>query len=315
MESRVISVIPTHPVRVTALRTGLTPHILRAWERRYQVVAPSRSEGGQRLYSDHDVQRLRLLRRLTDRGHSISRLARASLEDLERSAREDGGSPSVESQALAPDPGAEEFRSAALSAAHRLDAADLHAVLERAAVSLGVAGFLDQVVAPSLQNIGRGWSEGTVSIAQEHLATTVFRRVLGWLLQVYEVNHSAPRLVVATPPRQRHELGAMLAGAAAASQGWDVTYLGADLPVVEIVAAARQVSANGVALSIVYPAVDPILVSDLQQLRTGLEPRAAVLVGGSAALQDHDRLVSMGAQVVNSLAEFRTSLRRLREPA
>jgi methylmalonyl-CoA mutase cobalamin-binding subunit len=94
-----------------------------------------------------------------------------------------------------------------------------------------------------------------------------------------------------------------------------VTYLGADLPVAEIVAAARQVSANGVALSIVYPAVDPILVSDLQQLRTGLDLRAGVLVGGSAALLDHDRLVSMGAQVVNSLAEFRTSLRRLREPA
>lgn len=313
MESSVSSQIPKHPVRVTALRTGLTPHILRAWERRYQVVAPSRSEGGQRLYSDHDVQRLRLLRRLTDRGHSISRLAGASLEDLERSAREEGGLKPVETEA--PDSGAEEFRSAALSAAHRLDAAELHAVLERAAVSLGVPGFLDQVVAPSLQEIGRGWTEGTVSIAQEHLATAVFRRVLGWLLQVYEVNHSAPRLVVATLPRQRHELGAMLAAAAAASQGWDVTYLGADLPVAEIVAAARQVSANGVALSIVYPAVDPILVSDLQQLRAGLDPRAAILLGGSATLHDHDRLASVGTQVVNSLAEFRTSLRRLREPA
>lgn len=304
---------PKHPVRVTALRTGLTPHILRAWERRYQVVAPSRSEGGQRLYSDHDVQRLKLLRRLTDRGHSISRLAGASLEDLERSAREEGGPKPAETEA--PDSGAEEFRSAALSAAHRLEAAELHAVLERAAVSLGVPGFLDQVVGPSLQEIGRGWSEGTVSIAQEHLATAVFRRVLGWLLQVYEANHSAPRLVVATLPRQRHELGAMLAAAAAASQGWDVTYLGADLPVAEIVAAARQVSANGVALSIVYPAVDPILVSDLQQLRAGLDPRAAILLGGSATLQDHDRLVSVGTKVVNSLAEFRTSLRRLREPA
>ncbi|MEP7227355.1 MAG: MerR family transcriptional regulator [Gemmatimonadales bacterium] len=304
---------PKHPVRVTALRTGLTPHILRAWERRYQVVAPSRSEGGQRLYSDHDVQRLKLLRRLTDRGHSISRLAGASLEDLERSAREEGGPKPAETEA--PDSGAEEFRSAALSAAHRLEAAELHAVLERAAVSLGVPGFLDQVVGPSLQEIGRGWSEGTVSIAQEHLATAVFRRVLGWLLRVYEVNHSAPRLVVATLPRQWHELGAMLAAAAAASQGWDVTYLGADLPVAEIVAAARQVSANGVALSIVYPAVDPILVSDLQQLRAGLDPRAAILLGGSATLQDHDRLVSVGTQVVNSLAEFRTSLRRLREPA
>ncbi|MEO7137256.1 MAG: MerR family transcriptional regulator [Gemmatimonadales bacterium] len=313
MESSSNSQTPRHPVRVTALRTGLTPHILRAWERRYQVVAPSRSEGGQRLYSDQDVQRLRLLRRLTDQGHSIARLAGASLEDLERSAREEGGPKPVEPEA--PDSGAEEFRSAALGAAHRLDAAELHAVLERAAVTLGVPGFLDQVVAPSLQEIGQRWREGTVSIAQEHLATGVFRRVLGWLLRVYEVNHSAPRLVVATPPRQQHELGAMLAGAAAAAQGWHVTYVGADLPVADILSAARQVAASGVALSVVYPAVDPLLVSDLQQLRTGLDPRAGILVGGSAAVQDRDRLTSTGAQVVSSLIEFRTSLRRLREPA
>lgn len=306
---------PRHPVRLTALRTGLTPHTLRAWERRYQVVAPSRSEGGQRLYSDLDVQRLRLLRRLTERGHSIARLAGASLEDLERSAREEGGPKPLETKTLAPDSEAEEFRSAALGAAHRLDAAELHAILERAAVTLGVPAFLDQVAGPSLQRIGQGWSEGTVSIAQEHLATAVFRRVLGWLLRVYEVNHSAPRLIVATPPHQLHELGAMLAGAAAAAQGWDVTYLGADLPVAEILASARQVAANAVALSIIYPGIDPILFGDLQQLQRGLDSRAALIVGGSAGFQDHDRLMSTGAQVVNSLAEFRTSLRRLRERA
>jgi len=309
------SQIPRHPVRVTALRTGLTPHLLRAWERRYQVVAPSRSEGGQRLYSDHDVQRLRLLRKLTDRGHSISRLASASLEELERSAQEENGAKPIEIKILTPDSGAEDFRLAALSAAQRLDAAELHAVLERAAVTLGVPGFLDQVAGPSLQEIGRGWSEGTVSIAQEHLATAVFRRMLGWLLRVYEVNHSAPRLVVATPPRQLHELGAMLAAATAAAQGWAVIYLGADLPVGEILASARQVAANAVALSIVYPTIDPVLIGDLQQLRSGLNSRAAVLLGGSAAIQDRERLTSTGAEVVNSLAEFRTSLRRLREPA
>ena len=303
---------PRHPVRLAALRTGLTPHILRAWERRYQVVAPSRSEGGQRLYSDLDVQRLRLLRRLTERGHSIARLAGASLEDLERTAREDGG-PKSEAKPLAPDPGAEDFRSAALIAARRLDAAELQAVLERAAVTLGVPGFLDQVVGPSLQGIGQGWSEGTVSIAHEHLATAVFRRVLGWVLRVFEVSDSGLRLVVGTPPRQAHELGAMLAAAAAAAEGWDVTYLGADLPVAEILASARQVNAKGVALSIVYPAIDPALIGDLEQLRSGLDSRAALLLGGAAAVQDRERLTSMGTQVVDSLAEFRTSLHRLRE--
>ncbi len=107
----------------------------------------------------------------------------------------------------------------------------------------------------------------------------------------------------------------MLAGAAAAAEGWDVTYLGADLPIAEILASARQVDANGVALSIVYPPIDPALASDLEQLRSGLDSRAALLLGGAAAVQDRERLTSMGAQVVDSLAELRASLHRLRERA
>jgi methanogenic corrinoid protein MtbC1 len=259
------------------------------------------------------VQRLKLIRGLAQRGHSLAQLGHASLEDLERTAQEEGGSRFPEPKAPAVDLGAEEIRSAVLAAARRLDAAELQAILEQATVTLGVPGFLEQVAGPSLQGIGQGWSEGTVSIAQEHLATAVFRRVLGWILRVYEVGHSAPRLVVATPPRQAHELGAMLAAAAAAAQGWDVTYLGADLPIADILAAARQVEAKGVALSIVYPASDPGLVSNLEQLRSGLDMRSALLLGGGAALQDRERLTAVGAQVVDSLPEFRASLGRLRE--
>src|SRR5918992_4046083 len=81
---------PRHPVRVAAQRSGVNPHVLRAWERRYRVVTPVRSEGGQRLYSDLDVERLRLLRRLTGRGHGIGQLARHSNEELERILRDEG---------------------------------------------------------------------------------------------------------------------------------------------------------------------------------------------------------------------------------
>ena len=315
MPSSINSATPRHAVRITALRTGLTPHVLRAWERRYKVVVPGRSEGGQRLYSDLDVQRLILLRRLTERGHSIARLAGVSQEDLERTAREDAGPKSPETQSSAAVSGSEDFRSAALNAARRLDAAELHAVLERATVTLGVPAFLDQVIGPTLREIGQGWSEGSVSIAHEHLATGVIRRALGWILRVYEIGNAAPRLVVATPPRQAHELGAMLAGAAAAAEGWDVTYLGADLPIAEILASVGQTDANAVALSLVYPAIDPGLMADLEELRAGLGSRTPLLLGGFAASQDRGRLTSIGAQVVESLDDFRASLSVIRERA
>lgn len=304
---------PRHPVRSAALRTGLTPHTLRAWERRHHVVVPTRSEGGQRLYSDLDVERLRLLRRLTERGHSIGQIAAASLDDLQRIAREEDVAGSVaEESALGRR--AEDFRIEAINAARRLDAGELQAILERAAVSLGVPQFLEQMAGPSLQRIGQGWSDGTVSIAQEHLATTVFRRVLGWILRLFEASGSAPRLIAATPPGQAHEFGAMIASAVAAAEGWDVTYLGADLPVADILSAAQQVEAHAVALSVVYPVDDPALFSELERLRKGLDRRVALLIGGTAASAHRQQLTSMGAEVMDSLAEFRTVLQRLQEP-
>lgn len=269
---------PRHPVGLAALRTGLT-----------------------------------LLRRLTERGHSIARLAGGSLEELQRAAREEDLPELRDPRVEADDAAAEDFRSEVLNAVRKLDGPELQAVLERAAVTLGVPGFLDQVAAPSLQAIGHGWSTGTLPVGQEHLATSVFQRVLGWILRVYEVKDGGPRLVAATPPGYAHELGAMLAADTAATEGWNVTYLGASLPIADILASARQVNATGVALSMVYPAVEPSLVTDLERLRAGLGSRVALIVGGAAASADRDRIRALGAEVVDSLGDFRASLRRMEE--
>ena len=310
MSTTAEAAIPRHSVRLTALRTGLTPHVLRAWERRYGVVSPIRSQGGQRLYSDLDIQRLKLLRRLTERGHNIGRLAAATLADLQRTAQEEGLPARRESNAAPRTEDVEEFQTVALDAIRRLDAGDLQVALERAAVTLGVPVFLDRVAAPTLHRLGEGWSEGTISISQEHLASAVFRRVLGWISRVYEVKEGAPVLVVATPPGHVHELGAMMAANAAAGEGWDVTYLGADLPAADIVAAVRQSKAKAVALSVIYPKVDAPLITELDRLRSALSPDTLILLGGTAAVEDRDRLTSLGAEVVSSLADFRSSLQR-----
>jgi methanogenic corrinoid protein MtbC1 len=301
--------IPRHPVRLVAARTGLSPHVLRAWERRHRVVAPARTEGGQRLYSDLDVLRLGLLHRLTGQGHGIGQLAPLPLAELERLARD--ASP-AEPPPDARRGTAADFREEVLRAVRRLDAGDLHSVLERAVVTIGVPAFLDTVAGPSLQAIGHAWREGSLSVAHEHLATAVFRRVLGWIMATYEVHAAAPRAVVATPARQLHELGAMLVAAAAAAEGWGVTYLGADLPAADILAAARQVGARVVALSLVYPADDPELPGELARLRSDLPAGVALLVGGAGV--PRAAVEAAGARVVDSLGDLRRLLRTLASP-
>jgi len=303
---------PRYPVRLVALRTGLTPHVLRAWERRYQVVAPTRSDGGQRLYSDLDIERLRRLRRLTERGHAIGRIAGLSLDELRRLDEQPHaipGEPAADESTLA-----EAARVAverAVRAARRFDAPDLQAVLERAAVTLGVPVFLESVVTPVVERIGHGWAEGSVTVAQEHMATAVLRRVLGWLLGVFEVPGATRRLVVATPPHQLHELGALLVGVSAAAEGWRVTYLGPDMPADDLVSAVEQTGAQAVALSIVYVSDDTEVAAAIRDIRAGLPASVALIIGGAASNRIGRQAEAAGALVVDTLPEFRALLRRL----
>lgn len=308
--------VPRHPIRLVALRTGVTPHVLRAWERRYGVVAPTRTDGGQRLYSQLDIERLSRLRRLTERGHAISRLASLELDALKRLDEESGP---VVTPSAQPDPRAgrstagsvHDVAAAALQATQHLDAAELQAILERAAVTLGMSDFLDGVVAPVLERIGRGWSEHAISIAQEHLATAVFRRVLGWLLGVYEVTGAAPRLVVATPPGQAHELGALMVAVSAAAEGWAVTYLGPDLPVADLVSVAAKTNARAVAISVVCVSADRDVAADLRDTRAGLPERVPLLLGGAAAPAIGLEREVAGVVLIDTLAELRSLLRRM----
>ena len=313
---------PRYPVRLVAVRTGLTPHVLRAWERRYGVVTPARSEGGQRLYSDFDIERLRLLRQLTDRGHAIGAIASLPLAELtklmveadragEEGASSDGAAGGAAEAAETRSRSVDECLAAVARATRALDAVALQGVLEQAALSFGVPAFLDEVVAPALMRVGAGWAEGSVSVAQEHLATAVFRRVLSWLFRMFEVRGTAPRLVVATPPGQIHELGALMVAASAAAEGWGVVYLGPDLPVADLLSAVGQTGARAVAVSVVYVPERVDLLAALREMRAGLPERVPLLVGGAATPELADEAEAAGALVIASLPELRVMLRQL----
>lgn len=269
-------------------------------------MTPSRSEGGQRLYSDLDIERLARLRRLVERGHAISRIASLPLDELAQLEDETGSAAAQDLSGIG-----HEFTDAAMRAVRALDASGLQEVLERAAMTLGVTDFLETVAVTTLEDIGHGWTERSVSVAQEHMATAVFRRVLGWLLEVYQTRSAAHRLLVATPPGERHELGAFMAAISAAAEGWNVTYLGPDLPVEDLLGAIGQARAEAVALSVVQPGDARGVLSVLREIRDGLPPRVALLLGGAGAQRFQAEIESAGVHLIDSLADLRAVLQRL----
>jgi MerR family transcriptional regulator, light-induced transcriptional regulator len=311
-------------MRVVTRRTGLSADLLRAWERRYEVVRPARSESGRRLYSDADLERLRLLYRATLAGRSIGQVAGLSTDALATLVRQDAAadaeanavaelaSEGVQSSVPHGPPLAADYLVDCLRAVERLDAPALEATLRRGAVALPVASFLEGLVVPLLERIGTRWREGTLRPVHGHLVTAVLRRVLDRLTETASSPVASPNLVVATLTGQVHEFGALLAAAVAATEGWRVTYLGADLPAEDIAEAAARTRARAAALSLVYPAGDPAVADELRRLRTALPKDVALVVGGAESSAYASVLDEIGAVWLGGLADFRAQLRTLR---
>jgi DNA-binding transcriptional MerR regulator/methylmalonyl-CoA mutase cobalamin-binding subunit len=303
--------VARHPIGVVAERTGLSPDLLRVWERRYRAVEPSRSLDGQRAYSDADVERLRLLRLATMAGRSIRQVARLTTDELARLVREDEVarqevSRRAETAVLA---SAEEDVERALELTRAVNAPGLESFLRRTAAAFGLPVFLDGVVAPLLRRMGEEWAAGQLSPAQEHVATAIVQRVLDGAIHFLVAPHDAPNLLLATPAGEQHRMGSVLAAAAAAAEGWRVTYLGPDLPAGEIAAAALAVAARVVGVSIVYPGERDRVLAELRALRSRLPATVPLVAGGAGAGPLAPELRGAGIQVVQDLSGFREALR------
>lgn len=301
-----ITSMPRHPIAVVVARTGIAQDLLRAWERRYAAVRPGRSDGGRRLYSDDDVERLNLIRQALDGGRRIGDVARLDAGELLRLCREDGLA-----ERNAPAAGGDEgggLLDAARSALLAWDTAAFERVLGEASVALALPRLLDQLLVPLLEDIGRSWSAGDLRPAQEHMATASVRTLLGNLHLRRRPRSGAPALVVGTPQGQRHELGALMAALTAQEAGWDAIYLGPDLPAEELASVLFRRNARGVALSLVPPVDERQLGEELLGLRRAIGPERAIWVGGRGAAACQPQLDAVGARRLGSLDDLRQQL-------
>lgn len=306
--------IPEHTIAVVEHRTGISQHLLRAWERRYGVVTPVRTKTGLRLYSDADIERLRLVRVVTAAGRRVGRVTSLPLDELRELARRDASEsiPAGRSERSVRGRGAgrshttdatdaDEHLRACFDAVERLDGGAAYTLLMRAAVALKPRGFIVGVAVPLLRRVGDEWENGALPATHEHVLSVALRRVLSWLVEVLPAPAEAPLVMFGTLPGQRHEFGAMLAAAVAASRQWRVLYLGADLPVTDIAHAALLARAAVVAVSVLGPVEMRVLRRELAELRSALPESVSLIVGGDTATTHARALRSSGATVLPDL--------------
>ena len=298
-----------HPIRVAVQRTGLSAHVIRVWERRYQAVVPTRSLTNRRLYSDDDIMRLWWLQQAVRSGRKIGRIAHRTTEELARLVNTRGAVP-PSSQGPATEAGADNhdesafYLEQALEAVIGLNPVVLEEQLLRTSVQISRRRLLEEVVHPLMERIGDLWHQGALRIADEHMATAVVRSFIGNMVDGCQLPAAAPPVVATTPEGQMHEIGALLASAVAATEGWNPIYLGPNLPAEEIAGAAARKGARVVLLSIVHPEDDPRLGSELVKLRRLLGGDTILLVRGRAARNYSNFLDQAEAVILNSLGDL-----------
>lgn len=310
-------------ISTVSKRSGVKSDLVRAWERRYQAVTPSRTEGGHRVYSDLDIARLKLLNQATNNGHSISQIAKLSLEELKNLLKDE------EPSAITPiTPTAnrviiggnrqhvvEDYVDKCYAAVLAFDGHQLEAHFENAIVELGTEQFIERLLNPLLTLIGDRWRTGELRPVHEHMASAIVRSLAYILRNNSPCAANAPRMIVSTPINQMHELGALLAGIIAELKGWKVTFLGANLPAEEIAAAAKFTNAKAVTLSISYKTDELSIKKELRSLRKLIGNDVTLIVGGREAGHYEKLLDEIGVLKIKDYDHFRKILEDMTKAA
>jgi MerR family transcriptional regulator, light-induced transcriptional regulator len=244
-----------HRLRIGELsrRTGVSPELLRAWERRYGLLEPERTEGGLRLYSAEDERRVRDMQARIDGGLSAAEAARAAA--VADDAQRDGGQ--TDTLELA-----RERLSSALDA---MDAEAAHAALDAVLSAFMVETVLSGVVLPYLRDLGQRWEQGEISVAQEHFASNLIRGRLLSLARGWE-RGAGRKAVLACAIGEQHDLALIAFGLALRNRGWRIVFLGADSPAASVADAANRLRPDLVVLTAVSPRAFRREASELSSL-------------------------------------------------
>jgi DNA-binding transcriptional MerR regulator/methylmalonyl-CoA mutase cobalamin-binding subunit len=259
-----------YPIRAAARLTQLSIETLRAWEKRYKAVEPVRRKGI-RLYSESDIERLSLLHRAIQHGHSIGQASRLSNKELlslrdavATSRMDEANDPPIERILAAID----EFHYAA---------ADRE--LGRLASLMPPRDLIHKIALPLMRIVGERWHEQRMRVAQEHLISQLVSNLLGGIIRIYAPVHPPAVLMTTTLSDDLHEFGVLAAAILAAGAGLGVVHLGPNLPVDEIVYAAKRSRTDVVLLSVTNPQDRTLRQEQLRSIRRGLPKEKELWVG------------------------------------
>ena len=293
-----------HRIHRVAKLTGLSKDVIRVWERRYSLVKPLRSANRYREYTDEDVSLFRFLKEELDRGQTIGGLAMEGRDSLLQRMHV---SSIPKQQELVP------HRSLLDELISRLDPLDKSRFEQQLNAAIAVIPFeeaVQRILLPLQRRVGELWHEGRVNIAVEHYVTKVIQQKLFSVMNQLPVNEFGPRVVVACPEGEYHEIGAQAATYLAAARGCHVYYLGPNLPLADLEALSERVRPDLILLSLTETKPEEAAHHLLHGLRT-LSQHWPVAIGGQGACAMEHLLENTGIELLDDLGALHNRLANL----
>ncbi len=240
---------PRYRIKAVSQKTSILPVTIRAWERRYQVLTPNREVNSYRLYSDHDIEILKWLKSQVDSGISISQAANEItknphvIEIIHTIPEAAKPAPTLKPMPV------EILRRELFERLVKSNETDASQIFEQAAASISLLDLFEKVINPTLVTIGDEWYNGRILVATEHFASNFLRAKLMTIFQRLPTRHGSKHILIGGAPEEMHELGVLMLAILLRHEGFQVEYLGPDLPLDDLASYAAQEKADMVILS------------------------------------------------------------------
>lgn len=295
----------THRIHRVARLTGLSKDVIRVWERRFNLLKPTRGTNRYRNYSDEDVMMLRYLKEQLDGGASIGELAKLGREELVTRARANTPRVAVVENMFG------RLLQELLSTLNPLDRVTFEKRLNGAVAVVPFDEALSGILLPLQEQVGQLWHDGHIGIAVEHYVTSQIQQKIFSAMNQLPVAEFGATVIVACPPGEEHDIAALAVAYQCRVRGCRVYYLGANVPIAALVKLCHEVKPDLTIISCPIVRAEDKAAELIQALVEDVSPVSDVAVGGHGALAVRDRFVNSGIAVLDDFRDLENRLNRL----
>ena len=273
-------------MKVVSEKTGLTDHVIRVWEKRYNAIVPTRTDGNHRMYTYDDIAKLDLLRKLTESGYAIRNIAKLTIDELsDLILKQQADKKVIKHNHFH----ISESRKEALEYLKQLNGAGFKAIIDYGYEVLEKREFLFSFIHPLLVDIGIAWSNQEIRVSSEHLGSIIIRTKL---LSILGQNSSDFDYIFTTLPDEDHDIGALIAAVLSKELGHEALFLGANVPLEDIADALQNnPKCKGVVISIVYIHDHIKFTSALAKLRILLGKEKKIILGTNLDMSKYQSII------------------------